>query len=78
MPHCSLTRLILYVWFLGACALADQVVYLDRIGIRNGGDPVFEPVFNPTSLNAAVGEQVHFVARFLDLTNSPRHTVPNP
>ena len=44
---------------------ADQVVYLDRPGLPNGpGVIIDEPVFNPKSINASVGEKIRFQTRF--------------
>jgi hypothetical protein len=50
---------------------ADQIVYLDRFGLRmaDTGDIMFEPLFNPKSINASVGENVTFVARLEDISN---------
>ena len=56
---------ILFIW-TSILASADQVVYLDRPNIG----PT-EPYFNPKSLNASVGEQIHFVARFNQTTKVP-------
>ena len=51
---------------------ADQVVYLERLGLPNGpGVIIDEPVFNPKSINASVGEKIHFQTRFSDVSNVP-------
>jgi hypothetical protein len=50
---------------------ADQIVYLNRTGNRvasSRGTVVWEPFFFPKSINASVGEQVHFVGLFNDIT----------
>lgn len=52
--------------------LADQIVYLDRIGLPlkdAGGVLMAEPIFNPKYISANVGEQVHFVTRFTDISS---------
>jgi len=41
-------------------AAADQIVYLER----PGGGPTWEPFFNPKTINAVVGENITFIARF--------------
>jgi hypothetical protein len=53
-----------------ASVAADQVVYLDRLGLRmaDTGDIMHEPLFNPKSVNASIGEKVTFVARLEDIT----------
>ena len=43
---------------------ADQVVLLDR----PADSPTWEPHFNPKSVNASVGELIHFVATFEELS----------
>jgi hypothetical protein len=67
----SLSLLFLCSWpaFI-ALVPADQVVYLDRFGLRmaDSGDIMFEPLFNPKTLDASVGEKVTFVARLEDIT----------
>jgi hypothetical protein len=65
-PMCSArllywTSLLFWTW-----ALADQTVYLDRPLDPLDGPYVAEPYFNPATISANVGEQVHFVARFQD------------
>jgi hypothetical protein len=63
-----LGSLLLFCPFL----LADQVVYLDRPGAVSGdGHTLWEPYFNPKSLNAAVGEVIQFVARFDNIQSRP-------
>ena len=53
-------------------SVADQVVYLDRLGLPNGpGVIIDEPLFNPKSINASVGEKIHFQARFSDVSSVP-------
>jgi len=41
--------------------MGDQIVYLDRLNASNG--TMWEPYFNPQSITADIGEQIHFVAR---------------
>ena len=50
---------------------ADQVVYLERLGLPNGDGIINEPLFNPKSINASIGEKIHFVTRFSDVSNVP-------
>ena len=51
---------------------ADQVVYLERLGLPNGDVNVIdEPLFNPKTINASVGEKIHFQARFSDVSSAP-------
>src|SRR5579862_3731923 len=64
-----LGSLLLFCPFL----LADQIVYLDRPGAVTGdGYTLWEPYFNPKSLNASVGEVIQFVARFDNIQSRPR------
>jgi hypothetical protein len=42
-------------------SMGDKIVYLDRLDASNG--KMWEPYFNPQSVTANIGEQVHFVAR---------------
>ena len=62
--------LALLVWIIlhWRCSYGEQVVYLDRglVVARDGGSIMKEPVFSPSEINASIGEQVHFVARFQD------------
>jgi len=53
------------LWSLALVSMGDKVVYLDRLGASNG--TMWEPYFNPDSLTADIGEQVHFVARFANI-----------
>ena len=47
---------------------ADHVVYLDRPGHANSvGHVIWEPYFNPKSLEANVGERIRFVARLANI-----------
>jgi len=46
-------------------ALGDKVVYLDRLDASNG--KMWEPYFNPQNITAAIGEEVHFVARLKNI-----------
>lgn len=53
-------------------SLADQVVYLERLGLPNGpANIIDEPLFNPKTINASVGEKIHFQARFSDVSSVP-------
>ena len=65
----SLAQLLFWVALLNQSpnSLADQVVYLDR-----AADPTAdraEPVFDPFIINANIGEQIQFVARFGNQTS---------
>lgn len=63
----SLYRFLPWTIIFWTFSFADQIVYLDRPASVHGEvSAISEPVFNPNTLNAAVGEQVHFVARFGD------------
>jgi hypothetical protein len=67
----SLAILFLCSWTMFSASVeADQVVYLDRFGLRmaDSGDIMLEPLFNPKSLDASVGEKVTFIARLEDIT----------
>jgi hypothetical protein len=59
-------------------SLADQTVILDRPGLPNVGfnTIIFEPVFNPKIVNASVGEQIHFVSQFSDISTTPVRPPP--
>jgi hypothetical protein len=51
---------------------ADQVIRLERPGIPNGpGGIIFEPLFNPKSIYATVGETIHFQAVFQNVSALP-------
>jgi hypothetical protein len=51
---------------------ADQVIRLERPGILNGpGDIIYEPLFNPKSIYATVGEKIHFQAVFQNVSALP-------
>ena len=45
-------------------SLADQTVFIERYANQGTPYAISEPVFNPDTLDAVVGEQIHFVARF--------------
>lgn len=65
MLHVSLVTfslLLLCLWSWIPASLADKVVYLDRLNGR-----LWEPYFNPDTLNADVGEKIHFVMRLGDV-----------
>jgi plastocyanin len=50
-------------------SLADTTVYLDRLfDDVIWGVTMSEPYFNPKIVTASVGEKIHFVARFQDIT----------
>jgi hypothetical protein len=53
---------------------ADQVVSLERAGTANGAGIIFEPLFNPKSISASVGEKIHFQASLLDVSSLPVDT----
>ena len=57
---------------IGFC-IGDKIVYLDRPGHPYPNTTAFmtEPVFNPKTLVAEVGEQVHFVSRFNSFQSLP-------
>jgi hypothetical protein len=59
-----LTQLFFWTSLLSCLSFADQIVYLDRAADLPVGRG--EPVFDPQSVIANVGEQIHFVARFGD------------
>lgn len=61
-----------YCLFTHQVAIADQIVYLNRSGNvlpPSGGSVVWEPFFFPKSINTSIGEQVHFVALFDDISD---------
>jgi len=66
---------VILVWtslLLWTSASAYLTVYLDRPGYYHAGNGVEimqEPYFNPKSINASIGEQIHFIARFKDFTD---------
>lgn len=66
-----LFRYVLSSLLLFSFGKGDQIVYLDRFGLRmaDTGDIMFEPLFNPKSINASVGENVTFLARLEDISN---------
>jgi hypothetical protein len=48
------------------------VIRLERPGILNGpNDIIYEPLFNPKSIYAAVGEKIHFQAVFQNVSALP-------
>jgi hypothetical protein len=49
-------------------SLADTTVYLDRPFDMIWGYTLSAPYFNPKIVTAPVGEKIHFVARFQDIT----------
>ena len=57
---------------IGFC-IGDKIVYLDRPGHPYPNTTAFmtEPFFNPKTLEAEVGEQVHFVSRFNSFQSLP-------
>jgi hypothetical protein len=55
---------LLVYTFLITCVTADQIVLLDR----PTGSTTFEPFFNPKTVNANIGELIHFVANFEPLS----------
>lgn len=60
------------MYVFGGLATADQIVYLDRQGhpLADAQPALMaEPLFNPKSISAGVGEQVQFVARFKDISS---------
>lgn len=57
-----LLRSLLGVALLNWTCFADKIVYLERPAKQITA--LSEPVFNPYTLTANVGEQIHFVARF--------------
>ena len=69
----------MFLWFIFLCTvgIADHIVYLDRTGIPNVGygGTIFEPLFNPKTINASIGETIQFLARFTDQTGIPVCTV---
>ncbi len=57
------------VWFgMVIVGFADQIVYLDRFAQSAPSIIMAEPIFNPKTLSAKVGEKISFVARFRDIT----------
>jgi hypothetical protein len=61
----------IFLWVSLAVSVADQTVYLDRFGLHLADvpTPMYEPIFNPKSINANVGEQINFIARFADISS---------
>jgi hypothetical protein len=53
------------LWSLVFVLMAEKTVYLDRLDATEG--KMWDPYFNPHSIVADVGEQVHFVARLDDI-----------
>jgi hypothetical protein len=41
------------------------------------GFVMYEPVFNPKTVNASVGESIQFVARFSNVEESPHGVISN-
>jgi hypothetical protein len=58
---CILLLSTLLLW--NDICLADQIVRLERPNIGPA-----EPYFDPKSINASVGEQIHFIADFRQTT----------
>lgn len=56
-----------FIWLLSLLSglRAEKIVYLDRLDASQG--KMWEPYFNPQSIVADVGEQVHFVSRLEDI-----------
>jgi hypothetical protein len=56
-----------FIWLLSLLSglRADKIVYLDRLDASQGR--MWEPYFNPQSIMADVGEQVHFISRLEDI-----------
>lgn len=59
----AFSRLLLISILSWGYSLADKTVYLDRSVDAN----TWEPRFIPKTINAAIGEQVHFVLRLQPL-----------
>ena len=72
--HPFFPRVLSYLWvFASGLASADQIVYLERLGLPNvgGNTIIFEPLFNPKLIYAAVGEKIHFQTRLSDVSSVP-------
>ena len=56
-----------FIWLLSLLSglRAEKTVYLDRLDASQG--KMWGPYFNPQSIMADVGEQVHFVSRLEDI-----------
>jgi hypothetical protein len=65
----------LFLVFLVPClfAAADQTVYRIRSGIPNVGyhTIIYEPLFNPKSIWASVGEKINFQVVLQDVSHIP-------
>ena len=57
--------------FVPKLLIADQIVYLDRFGLNLADRPtlMFEPIFNPKSITANVGERITFMTRLYDISS---------
>jgi hypothetical protein len=53
----------------------DQTVVLERFGLPHGNTIFWEPLFNPKSISAVVGEKIHFQTHLADVSAVP---VPRP
>src|SRR3981189_1296714 len=52
---------LVWVWSQSwSMVAADQIVYLER----PSGGSTWEPLFNPKTINAVIGENITFIARF--------------
>jgi hypothetical protein len=75
MPNRRFSRRVLscLLLFTSSIASADQVVNLERYGLPNvgGNTIIFEPLFNPKSIYAAVGEKIHFQTQLSDVSGVP-------
>jgi hypothetical protein len=63
------TRFFLPFVFLFLVAVADQTVYLVRPGFPNGDNLIYEPLFNPKSIWASVGEKITFQTILQDISH---------
>jgi len=73
-PLTQLSTVVMVSWsyLLIHQTSADQIVLLNRTGNHldsSKGTVVWEPFFSPKTINASVGEQIHFVALLDDITS---------
>jgi hypothetical protein len=58
----------LFLLILRRFSTADQTVYLDRFGLKFGDNLIVEPVFNPKSITADIGERILFLTNLDDVS----------
>jgi len=70
--YSSVSRVLVSLLSLSSTLVwADQTVSLQRPLIPHGNVFIWEPLFNPSSISAVVGEKIHFQANFMDISAVP-------